>query len=159
MKGTDHQLSLTPATFRRLVANIRTLEAVPGPDVARQPNIADAEPFGRVCDALQAAAIPLDADELADIRAALAPLGPSASTADAVVADCERPCWLKLGKSLVFAGDRRTGHVLTGADVCFKVSVTKGLLDGQYDAIVGRRLVCDVAYEEPVLWSHFEGAE
>lgn len=59
----------------------------------------------------------------------------------------------------MFAGDRRAGHVLQSADVCFKVSAIKGLLDGQYDAIVGRRLVSDVAYEEPVCWTHFSEAD
>lgn len=96
LKGTDHQLSLTPSALRQLVDHIRALDAVGR--TSAEPNVADAEPYERVCDALAAAAIRLGADELDDIRAALAPLGRTASAADAVVADCERTCWLKLGE-------------------------------------------------------------
>lgn len=96
LKGTDHQLSLTPSVFRQLVDHIRALEAVA--PISAEPKVADAEPFECVCDALAAAAIRLSGAELDDIRAALEPLGRTASSSDAVVADCERSCWLKLGE-------------------------------------------------------------
>lgn len=165
LKGTDHRLSLTPPDLRRLVDNIRRLEATmttPPPTATTDPDVVaaiedDADPFDRVCAAFAAAAIPLSDDERRDIRDAVAPLaGRTSSDPEAVVADCERPCWLKLGKSLVFARTLTAGHCVRADDVCFKVTWgRKGLLDGQYDAIMGRRLRADVAYEEPVAWEHF----
>lgn len=151
LKGTDHQLSLTPDRFAQMVQQIRALESHHSADAIGGVTTTTDD---RVLAIIAAAHIRLSASELADIRAALAPLRPR--TTDAVVADCELECWQKLGKSLVYAGALEAGHVLRAADVCFKVSPTKGLLDGDYDALAGRRLAVSVAYEEPVAWRQFE---
>ena len=37
--------------------------------------------------------------------------------------EAERPCWIKLGKSLVAAADLEGGRVLRREDVCVKASV------------------------------------
>lgn len=158
MKGTDHQISLTPNAFRQLVAHIRALESRPAEwkDAARETML-NQQWHGIhdvVANALRSAAIQMSDPELDDIRQALLPL--SLRDPRDGVSECERPCWQKLGKSLVFSRDLRAGHRLQLSDVCFKVSPSKGLLDGDYDAIEGKRLACDVRNDEPVVWRHLD---
>lgn len=65
---------------------------------------------------------------------------------------CERECFDKLGKSLVYAQNLQKGHMLCEANVCFKVSYPKGLLDADYDQVIGAQLTADVSFEDPVQW-------
>uniref|UniRef100_A0A8W7MT69 AFP-like domain-containing protein n=1 Tax=Anopheles arabiensis TaxID=7173 RepID=A0A8W7MT69_ANOAR len=137
-KGTDHQASLNPAEFGRMVRCIRAIEN----DV---PIDASAL-IDRLREVLQGE----DLDEL-ELLAALKEINPHHRQ----LLECERPCYNKLGKSLVYASDLNCGTVLTESNVQVKVSEPKGLSPRLYDSVVGRTVKCAVFKDDPILMQHF----
>lgn len=84
--------------------------------------------------------------EIRLLESALGEVGPRR------VFDCEKACFFKLGKSLVFARDLPAGHRLVKDDFRIKVSEPSGLLPEQLDALLGKVLVCGVLADEPILF-------
>ncbi|XP_052902130.1 sialic acid synthase [Anopheles moucheti] len=137
-KGTDHQASLNPAEFTRMVHCVRALEAQPSRDSAS------------LIDRLKAVLDEEDFNER-DLIVALKEVG----VQDRKLLDCERPCCDKLGKSLVYANDVHPGTVLTESDLGIKVSEPKGLSPRLYDSVVGKMVNHTAFKDKPVLELHF----
>jgi sialic acid synthase len=128
MKGTDHSASLTPDLFEQLVKSIRLCEGesqhpqyskafiLEKVKMSMPPNIFSQERV--VCNLNEA---------LADI-------------AERKVFDCELPCRLKLGKSLVYSENLAVNHIIGAQDLCVKVS--GGSLSAElFYTVIGQRLV------------------
>lgn len=141
-KGTDHQLSLTPPELSQLVADVRQLENY----LKFQPlsTTPSDESILKTMSQIQT----ISDQDRKHILQALKP------QKERVILPCERECFEKLGKSLVYVSNLKTGHLVTEKDVNFKVSHPKGLLDGDYDCLMGKRLCTDVSFEMPVQWHH-----
>ena len=138
-KGSDHCVSLDPKEFRLLVEKIRLIEK----------NV-------------QLSVMP---DDLLDVVSKLNlfenPLGFIVRACGPVVRKsilpCELMCKHKLGKSLVYARDLRKGHHLTELDINVKVSEPNGIPAEFYDDVVGREVVHDVCYDDPVMNTDISG--
>uniref|UniRef100_A0A182NSH2 AFP-like domain-containing protein n=1 Tax=Anopheles dirus TaxID=7168 RepID=A0A182NSH2_9DIPT len=136
-KGTDHQASLDPAEFARMVRCIRTVEShgIAEESLAeRLRSVLDEKDFNE--QHLQAA---LKRVQILDRK----------------LLESEKPCHDKLGKSLVYASDLRRGTVLSEADIRVKVSDPSGLSPRRYDSIVGKAVNDSVFMDNPVLEQHF----
>lgn len=138
-KGTDHQLSLTPTEFSELTHQIRFLEEVQ--HTAKMLNSSD-EGLLHILSKVRT----MSEEEKTQVMRSLQPQSSRTTLL------CEQECLEKLGKSLVYAASFKKAHILTKTDVCFKVSYPKGLLEDDFDQIIGSNLVRDVAFEEPILW-------
>lgn len=157
-KGTDHQISLTPSTLKTVVEYIHRIdvqltEMANTSQKTKSPIFNTKESLMLVKDVLFAAKIPVLPGEIEEIAAALAPISDDEPKE---LEKCELLCWQKLGKSLVYCRSLPAGHVLQSTDIGFKVSPIKGLLDEDYDAVVGNVLNRDVTFEDPVVWAHLE---
>lgn len=141
-KGTDHQLSLTPLEFSKLIGHIRQLETI----LNVQP--LSTHPSDAEILEVMTQIYPISYEDRVNIEIALQP------QIARNLLPCERDCFEKLGKSLVYTSNLDKGHVITENDVCFKVSHPKGLLDEEYDRIIGARLCEDVSDEMPVQLHH-----
>ncbi|CAG9772926.1 unnamed protein product [Ceutorhynchus assimilis] len=68
----------------------------------------------------------------------------------------EKPCFEKLGKSLVYANNYTKGHKMTHKDFKVKVSVPKkGYNATKYQDILGKILLIQVAADQPIELEHF----
>lgn len=137
-KGTDHKLSLEPSELRQLIARIRTVEGQSLPTAAADDQV--------ILDLLSPILSPI---ELTDVKLAIAPL-PQKS-----VLECEMPCRLKLGKSLVYRNSLQFGTTITEDDICAKVSEPFGISAERFDEFIGRKLSKDVTEDENLNDTHF----
>ena len=64
----------------------------------------------------------LDPAGFADMVAAVRTMEKALASREKAFLECERPCWNKLGKSLVAARDLTEGQVLGEEDLCVKAS-------------------------------------
>lgn len=80
--------------------------------------------------------------ELIDVKFAIAPL-PRKS-----VLECEIPCRLKLGKSLVYRNSLKSGTTLTEDDICAKVSEPFGISAERFEEFIGKTLNKHVTEDE-----------
>lgn len=143
-KGTDHKLSLTPIEFSKLISNIRQLEV--SLEIQPLPISPSDETILKVLSQIN----PLSDEDIENMLMALR------NQTERILMTCEHECFEKLGKSLVYALNLKKGQLLTENDVCFKVCHPKGLLDEDYDRVIGARLSEDVSYEMPVMWTHLD---
>uniref|UniRef100_A0A182W3D0 AFP-like domain-containing protein n=1 Tax=Anopheles minimus TaxID=112268 RepID=A0A182W3D0_9DIPT len=137
-KGTDHQASLNPAEFTRMVRCIRAMET----------HVPDST--GSLVDQLRGVLEEEDFNER-ELHVALQKVG----VQDRKLLDCERPCHNKLGKSLVYANDVYSGTVLAESDVMIKVSEPQGLSPLMYDSVVGKMVKLTTFKDKPILEDHF----
>ncbi|CAH1155220.1 unnamed protein product [Phaedon cochleariae] len=72
-----------------------------------------------------------------------------------ILRESEKPCYEKLGKSLVYARPLHKGHTLELSDFHVKVSVPKGIDGSDMMKVVGKKLVGNVRENEPVLAGDF----
>uniref|UniRef100_A0A182QZT2 AFP-like domain-containing protein n=1 Tax=Anopheles farauti TaxID=69004 RepID=A0A182QZT2_9DIPT len=136
-KGTDHQASLDPAEFARMVRCIRTIELE---DITEES----------LSDRLRSVLGEKDFNEQ-HLLAALKKV----DLLDRKLLESEKPCYNKLGKSLVYASDLHSGAVISEADIGVKVSDPPGLSPRRYDSIIGKVLIDNVLRDSPVLERHF----
>lgn len=131
-KGTDHKLSLEPAEMKRLIMCIRCLEK----------NL----PIRRDEDqnVLQFLSRYISNTELINVEKAIAPVELKQ------ILDCELPCRLKLGKSLVYNGNLKCGTKLCRDDICAKVTEPFGISAEHLDDMMGKTLVKNVFEDENV---------
>lgn len=87
--------------------------------------------------------------ELTDVKLAIAPL-PRKS-----VLECEMPCRLKLGKSLVYRNSLQSGATLTEQDICAKVSEPFGISAERFDEFIGKTLTKSVSVDENLHETNF----
>ncbi|XP_049282023.1 sialic acid synthase [Anopheles funestus] len=137
-KGTDHQASLNPVEFARMVRCIRALETKisTGTEslIEQLRSILDVKEFNE-----------------RELHVALKQV----DVQDRKLLDSERPCSDKLGKSLIYANNVSAGTILTESDIGIKVSEPKGLSPRLYDAVVGRMVKYDACKDNPILEQHF----
>lgn len=135
-KGTDHKLSLEPAELKKLIACIRSIEN----DL---PKTTDEQ---TILDFLSNI---LNEDELCDVKLAMTPLPKKQ------ILDCEWPCRLKLGKSLVYRSNLKYGTTLSPDNICAKVNEPFGISAEYYDNYIGKILNTDVVADENLDETHF----
>nr|XP_019528907.2 sialic acid synthase-like [Aedes albopictus] len=133
-KGTDHQASLDPAEFGRLVRYIRAVENI--------GCVRESHQIQQIC-----AQVLLESDYNRD---ELGQALKSATVDDRKLLEAEIACHSKLGKSLVFGSDVEPGHVLQKADVAVKVSEPHGLSPTLYDSVVGRKIARSCRKDDPI---------
>lgn len=134
-KGTDHQLSLEPTEFQHLVTQIRRAEG----EVMRDDNAI-----------LKYLSEFVSVDELESVKLALAPVTRKQ------ILDCEMPCRLKLGKSLVYCMDFKSATKITENMICAKVTEPFGISAEHFDDFVGRTLCMNVIADHNLDEKHFE---
>lgn len=84
-----------------------------------------------------------------DVKLAIAPL-PKKS-----ILECEMPCRLKLGKSLVYRSNLQSGTTLTENDICAKVSEPFGISAERFDEFIGKTLHKYVSEDENLHETNF----
>lgn len=136
-KGTDHRLSLEPMDFRKMVDNIRAIEAA---KVSPQTN--------EEILAILSQYAPSDI-ELESVAMAL----PEVSAKE--ILECEMLCRRKLGKSLVYRGDLAAGDALSRDDIDVKVSEPFGITAERLDEFIGRELRAEVTGDDRLEENHF----
>lgn len=136
-KGTDHPLSLEPRELRELSTLIRNVEK------RLQTKLQDDQ------SVLNILRDHVTEEELNDVILALS------SVQEKTILDCELPCRLKLGKSLVYRKCIKSGSVLTDEAICAKVSEPFGISTEQIDAYIGRKLCKDVSPDQNLCEAHF----
>lgn len=141
-KGTDHKLSLEPNEFRHLVSQIRQLESETSPINGSND-----------VEILRFLSKFLNNHELNNVALALAPVSSKK------VLDCEIPCRLKLGKSLVYGSNLKAGTTLGEEMICAKVTEPFGISAERFDNYIGRTLCNDVNAENSLCDAHFEHSE
>ncbi|KAL1506229.1 hypothetical protein ABEB36_005626 [Hypothenemus hampei] len=67
----------------------------------------------------------------------------------------ELVCFEKLGKSLVYSKNFKIGHVIAKNDLKVKVSLPKGYNAIKYKDVLGKVLICNVIFDDPVQSYHF----
>lgn len=131
-KGSDHILSLDPRDFASLVAKVRLIEKN-----VQLPVMPD--------DLLNVVTeLNLFENPQGFIARACGPVGQKS------ILPCELMCKHKLGKSLVYTRDVQKGHRLTEMDIGVKVSEPNGIPAEFYDDVVGKEVMRDVCYDDPV---------
>lgn len=147
-KGSDHCVSLNPNELRSLVDKIRLIErnaAVERPlpimlddllDVVTELNLFE-NPRGFIEKACQ----PKDINNDDISKKSILP--------------CELMCKHKLGKSLVYTRDIKAGQCLIESDIGVKVSEPNGIPAEYYDDVIGKKLKCDVFYDDPIIENDF----
>ncbi|XP_031631388.1 sialic acid synthase [Contarinia nasturtii] len=135
-KGTDHKLSLEPAELKELITRIRSIEN-------SLPTVTDEQ---TILDFLSTV---LTKDELSDVKLAMASLPKKQ------ILDCERPCRMKLGKSLVYRSHLKCGTTISPNDICAKVNEPFGISAEHYDNYLGKMLNKNVVTDENLDESHF----
>lgn len=135
-KGTDHKLSLEPNEFGKLTAMIRTVERY-------IPLNADDETILEILRKFATEA------ELNDVQIALRPI------TEKRVLDCEMECRNKLGKSIVYRRNVKSGSVLTSDTICVKVSEPFGISAEKSEQFIGRILCKNVFADENLSENHF----
>lgn len=136
-KGTDHKLSLEPHELKQLISHIRSIE-IDLPIQQTNDAIVLKMLSKFFCDT-----------ELIDVKMAIAPVQSKH------ILECEMPCRLKLGKSLVYNCNLKCGMKLTRDDICAKVSEPFGISAEYFDEMIGKILLKDVIEDENVDKTHF----
>lgn len=136
-KGTDHKLSLEPAELRQLISCIRSIET----DLP-----ISTEDDQTVLEFLSRSSIESD---LAEVKMAMAPVQQKH------VQECEMPCRLKLGKSLVYRNRLTCGMTLSRDDICAKVNEPFGISAEHFDDFIGKTLTKDVMEDDNLSKDHF----
>lgn len=144
-KGSDHILSLDPREMSLLVAKVRLIEknvqlpVMPDDllDVVTKLNLFE-NPMGFIAGACRPAVAAASGRER-ELRKSILP--------------CELMCKHKLGKSLVYARESKKGQRLTEMDINVKVSEPNGIPADFYDDVIGKTLLRDVCYDDPLLIS------
>lgn len=136
-KGTDHKLSLEPAEFRQLISHIRLVENI-APNVIRNDQT--------ILNALSAL---VSTKELDDVKLAIRTVEKKS------VLECEMNCRLKLGKSLVYRSNLKSGTILTEDDICAKVNEPFGISAERFNEFVGHILLRDVVLDDNLDETHF----
>lgn len=134
-KGTDHQLSLEPNEFAEMISYIRNAEC------CRTDDMQIEEIFSYI------AKLPV-ATEMKNVKLALK------RVAEKKILDCEIPCRMKLGKSLVYAMHLNAGSILTADMICAKVNEPFGIAAEHFNDFIGRKLLIDVEFEENLMENH-----
>lgn len=88
--------------------------------------------------------------ELSEVNLAMAPIQQKR------IEECEMPCQLKLGKSLVYRSNMEAGVKLSDDDVCAKVNEPFGISAEHFDSFIGKILRENVSADENLMESHFE---
>lgn len=136
-KGTDHRLSLEPNEFKELISYIRDVEHISTKTI-------DSKDILNVLSNLMP-----NQNELNNVQLALK------SVEQKKILDCEVPCRMKLGKSLVYSRFLKAGSILTADMICVKVSEPFGISAERFDEFVGRQLQTEVQFEENLMANHF----
>ncbi|XP_057658886.1 sialic acid synthase [Diorhabda carinulata] len=68
----------------------------------------------------------------------------------------EKPCYEKLGKTLVYTKRLKSGHKLENGDINVKVAEPKGIDGAEMAKIIGKKLLIDVLEDESILFNHLE---
>lgn len=139
-KGSDHCVSLNPKELRMLVEKVRLIERNVQ-ELPVMPNdllnaVVELNLFECPMGFIEKACQPNDID---DIPKSILP--------------CELMCKHKLGKSLVYTRDLTAGQFLIMDDIGVKVSEPNGIPAESYDDVIGRKLMRDVSYDDPVMES------
>lgn len=138
-KGTDHKLSLEPNEFKQMISFIRGIELIRSNEIMSN---------GQILDYISRLSI---ATELNDVKSAL-----NTVFVGKKILDCEMPCRMKLGKSLVYRNSLISGATLTEDDICAKVNEPFGISAEHFDKFVGQILIKDVRSDENLDDSHFQ---
>lgn len=93
----------------------------------------------------------LNDSELNDVKLALAPV----VTNGKHIQPCEMECRLKLGKSLVYRENLKSGTILNEHDVCVKVTEPFGISAEHFDQCLGKILIENVCQDESLATEHF----
>lgn len=139
MKGSDHKCSLDPSEMQSFVRLVRQWQAMQENDDDVTVDIqkcykgVDFFPFVKT-------------SEFANFVDAA--MGCSRSE---VMYPCERTCYDKLGKSLVFSGALKRGRILEADDFSIKVANEKGVHPENLKNIVGKELKEDVSKDDVVM--------
>lgn len=89
-------------------------------------------------------------EELATVRYALD------ANIEKRVFDCEMPCRLKLGKSLVYRNEMKSGEIVTIDDICVRVAEPFGISAERLEEFAGRTLCVDVFADNILEEVHFK---
>lgn len=89
-------------------------------------------------------------NERSDVRFAMA------SIQQKRIEECEIPCRLKLGKSLVYRSNMTVGGKLRDDDICAKVNEPFGISAEHFDSFIGKILRENVLADENLTECHFE---
>lgn len=136
-KGTDHLLSLEPAEFRHLTTAIRSIDK----KIKLNPSLDRSDES--ILKAL--AEIPgFPASSRPTIVQALKPI------ATKKILNCERECFNKLGKSLVFCQQLNIGTIIAQQHICAKVSEPRGIPADRFYEFLGLELAKMVDVDELV---------
>lgn len=73
-----------------------------------------------------------------------------------IVQPCEKPCYDKLGKSLVYAKTLPGGHAIAEGDLKIKVAEPKGIDGSKLFEIFGKILTREVEEDTSVFQEDFE---
>lgn len=136
-RGTDHKLSLEPNEFKELISYIRKVEHI-------SLKTTDSKEILNNLSNLMT-----NETELKNVQLALK------SVKQKKVLDCEMPCRMKLGKSLVYSKFLKPGSILTPEMISVKVSEPFGISAERFDEFIGRRLQTEVQFEENLMENHF----
>lgn len=137
-KGTDHQLSLEPIEFEHLIKKIRCIEE-------KQITMDDGE-NEKILSFLSEL---VTDSELKEVQLALSPVDCKK------ILDCEIPCRLKLGKSLVYRMPLQCGTKLSENMICSKVSEPFGIPAERFDEFIGRMIHTNVESDDNIHETHF----
>lgn len=134
-KGSDHCVSLNPFEFESLIKSIRELEKTKPFITFNTQEIVQRIKLNNsnFCE-----------NDEVNLKAALT------EVSEKQIIKCEKPCYDKLGKTLVFNDDFPKGHVINNESISAKVSHLKGLPAEYSDDIVGQILISDVTKDSPV---------
>lgn len=135
-KGTDHKLSLEPSEFKQLISHIRHAECIFTKSIANNEIMNFLSTFS-------------NETELNNFKLAMKTVEQKA------ILECERPCQMKLGKSLVYSRFLELGSILTADMICAKVSEPFGISAERFDEFVGCKLLIEVNFEENLMENHF----
>lgn len=125
-KGSDHMCSLTPSEFETLIKNIRRYE---NDKLLKEP---------------QSALFVASHFKDENVNKSLVKI------CERNIMDCELPCRMKLGKSLVTSKCIWRGETFSLENVCIKVSEPPGLTAEKLSHCLGKYASKDLAVDEPI---------
>ncbi|CAG9800093.1 unnamed protein product [Chironomus riparius] len=138
-KGSDHCLSLNPKELHTLVDKVRLIE--------RNPNVIQLSSSVMSNDLLNSVTkLNLFESPMGFITKACQPNNIPRS-----IFPCELMCKQKLGKSLIYTRDLKKGQHIVESDIGVKVSEPNEIPAEFYDNIIGKVLMRDVFYDDPVM--------
>lgn len=136
-KGSDHIVSLDPRDLTLLVEKVRLIEK----------NVQLPVMLNDLLEVVTG--LNLFENPLGFIARACKPVGRKS------ILPCELMCKHKLGKSLVYSRELSKGHRLIETDLNVKVSEPNGIPAEFYDSFVGKEIIHDVCYDDPVMETDF----